>query len=105
MSAEVGRVPTVSRDEFLEFTKSVWTFGPESAKRVGHPAPFPVELPRRLIQLYTYSGEIVLDPFMGTGATALAAVGSGRRYMGYELNEAYIERAAERIAKNRRLPA
>ena len=94
-----GRVATVSRDDFLEFTKSVWTFGPESARRVGHPAPFPVELPRRLIQLYTYSDEVVLDPFMGTGATALAAVGSGRRYVGYELNEAYIERAGERIAR------
>ncbi len=95
-----GRVSTVSRDEFLEFTKSVWTFGPESAKRVGHPAPFPVELPRRLIQLYTYSDEVVLDPFMGTGATALAAVGSLRRYIGYELNRGYIERAVERIAKH-----
>ena len=92
-----GRAATIARDDFLDWTKSVWTFGPESARRVGHPAPFPVELPRRLIHLYTYSDEVVLDPFMGTGASALAAIGAGRRYVGYELNEAYIQRAEARI--------
>lgn len=92
-----GRAATIARDDFLDWTKSVWTFGPESARRVGHPAPFPVELPRRLIHLYTYSDEVVLDPFMGTGASALAALGSGRGYVGYELNEAYIRRAEARI--------
>lgn len=99
--AETGRAATIGRDDFLEWTKSVWTFGPESARRVGHPAPFPVELPRRLIQLYTYSDEVVLDPFMGTGASALAAIGAGRRYVGYEMNEAYIQRAEERIEEVR----
>ncbi len=93
-----GREATISREEFLEYTKSVWTFGPESARRVGHPAPFPVELPRRLIQLYTYSDEVVLDPFMGTGATALAADASLRHYVGYELNADYIRKAEKRIA-------
>ena len=63
---------------FWNFTRSVWTFGPESAKRAGHPAPFPVELPRRLIELYTFGGDIVLDPFMGAGATAIAATELGR---------------------------
>jgi len=66
------RKSTISRDEFLEFTKSVWTA--VSAKEVGHPAPFPVELHYRLIQLYTYQGEVVLDPFMGSGQTAIAAI-------------------------------
>jgi site-specific DNA-methyltransferase (adenine-specific) len=97
-----GRSATISRDDFLESTKSVWTFGPESARRVGHPAPFPVELPRRLIELYTYSGEVVLDPFMGTGATAVAAVAAARRYVGYELNGDYIRKAEERVADKRR---
>ena len=96
-----GRRSTISRDDFLEFTKSVWHFTSESASRVGHPAPFPVELPARLIQLYTYEGEVVLDPFMGSGSTALAAVQAGRRYVGYETDAAYVELAEGRIAKAR----
>ena len=94
-----GRTDTITRDEFLEFTKSVWTFPAESAKKIGHPAPFPVELPYRLIQLYTFKGEVVLDPFMGSGQTALAAIRAGRHYVGYEINAAYVERARARIAK------
>lgn len=92
-----GRESTITKEEFLEFTKSVWDFFSESAKKVGHPAPFPVELPYRLIQLYTYSNEVVLDPFMGSGQTALAALKSGRRYVGYELNEEYLKLATSRI--------
>jgi site-specific DNA-methyltransferase (adenine-specific) len=92
-----GRESTITKEEFLEYTKSVWDFFSESAKKVGHPAPFPVELPYRLIQLYTYSNEIVLDPFMGSGQTALAALKAGRRYVGYELNEEYLELARKRI--------
>ncbi len=88
---------TIERDEFLEFTKSVWQFPTESATRIGHPAPFPVELPRRLIQLYTFEGDIVLDPFMGSGTTALACLGTGRKYIGYETHEGYIELANQRI--------
>ena len=91
------RESTISKEEFLEFTKSVWDFASESAKKVGHPAPFPVELPYRLIQLYTYSNEVVLDPFMGSGQTALAALKAGRRYVGFELNEEYLELAKSRI--------
>jgi DNA modification methylase len=91
------REGTISREEFLEFTKSVWTFPAESAKRVGHPAPFPVELPYRLLQLYTYSGEIVLDPFMGSGQTALAALKAGRRYVGYDNDDAYVKLADRRL--------
>jgi site-specific DNA-methyltransferase (adenine-specific) len=77
-----GRKSTISREEFLEFTKSVWEFPSESARKVGHPAPFPVELPYRLIQLYTFSNEIVLDPFMGSGQTAIAALKADRHYIG-----------------------
>lgn len=91
------RANTITRDEFLEFTKSVWTFPAERASKVGHPAPFPVELPYRCIQLYTFEGEVVLDPFMGSGQTAIAALRAGRHYVGYEVNETYVQLAQERI--------
>lgn len=89
---------TITREQFLEWTKSVWTMNPESARKVGHPAPFPVELPYRLIQLYTFKGEIVLDPFMGSGSTAIAALKAQRHYVGYELDPAYLQVAEKRIA-------
>lgn len=92
-----GRNSAISRDEFLEFTKSVWRFSAESATRVGHPAPFPVELPYRLIQLYTYQGEVVLDPFIGSGTTAVAALQAGRRFVGYDVDAAYVEAARQRV--------
>jgi site-specific DNA-methyltransferase (adenine-specific) len=93
------RENTISRSEFLEYTKSVWQFPTESARKVGHPAPFPIQLPLRLIQLYTYSGDVVLDPFMGSGQTALAAIKAGRHYVGYELNPEYAALAERRIQR------
>lgn len=92
-----GRQSTITRDEFLTFTKSVWEFAAASARRIGHAAPFPVELPYRLVQLYTYSGEVVLDPFMGSGQTAIAALKAGRHYVGYETDEDYVRLAEQRI--------
>jgi DNA modification methylase len=92
-----GKQSTISRDDFLEWTKSVWTFPAVSARKVGHPAPFPEELPHRLIQLYTCLGDVVLDPFAGSGTTCLAAKRDGRRYIGYEINESYIQLANERL--------
>jgi DNA modification methylase len=92
-----GRKDTITKEEFLEFTKSVWAFPTESARKIGHPAPFPMELPYRCIQLYTFSNEVVLDPFMGSGQTALAALKAGRHFVGYELNEAYLNLAKKRI--------
>src|SRR5271157_4749844 len=94
-----GRADTISKEEFLEFTKSVWLFGAESARKIGHPAPFPIELPYRLIQLYTFKDEVVLDPFMGSGQTALAALKAGRHYVGYETNAEYLELAQKRISE------
>jgi len=94
-----GKTDTISKEEFLEFTKSVWSFAAESARKIGHPAPFPIELPYRLIQLYTYKDEIVLDPFMGSGQTALAALKAGRHYGGYEINAEYLELAQKRISE------
>lgn len=92
-----GRVSTISRDEFLEYTKSVWQFPSESARRVGHPAPFPVELPERLIQLYTFEGDVVLDPFCGSGTTCIAALKTNRRYLGFDVNEEYVRLSRARI--------
>jgi modification methylase len=91
------RRSTISRDDFLEFTKSVWTFPAVSARSVGHPAPFPVELPQRLIKLYTFEGEVILDPFMGSGQTAIAALDRDRRYVGYEVEPDYVRLAERRI--------
>jgi len=88
---------TITRDEFLEFTKSVWTFPAEPATKVGHPAPFPIELPYRLVQLYTFEDEVILDPFMGSGQTAIAAMKARRGYVGYEINEAYAKLAEKRV--------
>lgn len=91
------RRSTISRQEFLEFTKSVWTFPAEPAHAVGHPAPFPVELPYRLLQLYTFEGEVILDPFIGSGQAAIAAIKTNRHYVGYEINEEYVKLAERRI--------
>ncbi|MCK4459316.1 MAG: site-specific DNA-methyltransferase, partial [Methanosarcinales archaeon] len=91
------RKNTISKEEFLEFTKSVWTFPAERARKVGHPAPFPVELPYRLIQLYAYENEVVLDPFMGSGQAAIASIKTKRHYIGYDINETYVKLADNRI--------
>jgi site-specific DNA-methyltransferase (adenine-specific) len=90
---------TISKEQFMEWTKSVWTMSPESAKKVGHPAPFPVELPFRLIQLYTFQGDIILDPFMGSGSTAIAALKAERKYIGYENDAEYVKLAEGRIER------
>lgn len=88
---------TVSKDEFMEATLDVWDIPPESAKRVGHPAPFPVELPKRLIELYTYEGDVVLDPFFGSGSTGVAAVETRRRWLGCEVDPQYRDLAEQRV--------
>jgi site-specific DNA-methyltransferase (adenine-specific) len=88
---------TITKDQFLEYTKSIWSFPAESAKQVGHPAPFPVELPYRCIQLYTYEGDVVLDPFCGVGTTNIAAIKSNRHHIGIDNDVEYIENSKNRI--------
>ncbi len=88
---------TISKKEFLEWTKSIWTIKAVSAKKIGHPAPFPIELPYRLIQLYSFTSDIILDPFMGSGTTAIAALRSNRKFIGFEINEKYVRLAEERL--------
>ncbi len=92
-----AKVNTITKEEFLEFTKSVWTFPAESARKIGHPAPFPVELPYRLIQLYTFKDEVILDPFCGSGSTCIAAIKAGRHYIGYDIDGEYVRLAERRI--------
>ena len=96
--ANLPAVGSATADEFMEATTDVWDIRPASATRVGHPAPFPVELPQRLIDLYTYRGDLVLDPFMGAGTTAVAAVRTGRHYVGFDTDADYIDLAQQRIA-------
>ena len=91
--------PTLSTDDFLSLTLDVWDLPPESAKRVGHPAPFPIELPDRLIRLYTYENDLVLDPFLGSGTTVVAAARLGRRFVGYDLDPAYVDIARRRVER------
>src|SRR5262245_50329391 len=88
---------TIATDEFMALTLDVWQIPSESARRVGHPAPFPVELPERLIELYTFAGDLVLDPFMGSGSTLVAESRTNRRYVGYDLDEGYVELASARV--------
>ena len=96
---------TISKEEFMEATLDVWHISPESAKRVGHPAPFPVDLPARCIRLFTYVDDVVLDPFMGSGTTAVAAIRNDRHFLGFETDAGYVELAEQRIAAARLLVA
>lgn len=92
---------TISRDEFIEATTDLWEIAPESATKVGHPAPFPVELPKRLIELYTYENDVVLDPFMGSGSAAIAALRTRRRFIGFDTDAGYVRAAQLRIDDER----
>ena len=92
-----SRQNTISKEDFMEWTKSIWTFNAESAKRIGHPAPFPTELPHRLIQLFSFTNDIILDPFMGSGTTAIASLDSNRNFIGFDNDQEYITLAEERI--------
>jgi len=102
LARDLPSTATISRDEFLEATTDLWEIPTERATRVGHPAPFPVELPKRLIELYTYEGDVVLDPFMGSGSAAVAAVQTGRHFIGFDTDKAYVERARARVAATQR---
>ena len=95
------KVNSITKDQFIEWTKSIWTMSPESAKRIGHPAPFPEELPFRLIQLYSFVDDVILDPFMGSGTTAVSALKSDRKFVGYDTDKNYIKLAEKRLSRYR----
>jgi len=92
-----GKKNTITKEQFMEWTKSIWTMNAESARRIGHPAPFPEELPFRLIQLYSFTNDIILDPFMGSGTTAVSAIKSQRKFIGYDISKDYISLAENRL--------
>ena len=81
----------------MESTLSIWNINPEKAKKIGHPAPFPIELPKKFINLYSFKDDLVLDPFIGSGTTAVASQLLKRNYVGYEINKDYIEIANKRL--------
>lgn len=91
------RENSITKEQFMEWTKSIWTMNAESARRIGHPAPFPEELPFRLIQLYSFKGDVILDPFMGSGTTAVSAIKSDRKFVGYDISQEYIDLAEKRL--------
>lgn len=88
---------SIKKEEFMESTLSIWNINPARAKKIGHPAPFPIELPQKFINLYTYKKDLVLDPFLGSGTTAVAAKLLERNFIGYEIEEKYIAIANNRL--------
>lgn len=88
---------SITKEQFMEWTKSIWTMNAESARRIGHPAPFPEELPFRLIQLYSFKNDVILDPFMGSGTTAVSAIKSQRKFVGYDISQEYISLSENRL--------
>ena len=97
MKNSSGGKSTIEKDEFMESTLSIWNITPEKAKKIGHPAPFPVELPKKFINLYSFEDDLILDPFIGSGTTAIASKLLERKYIGYEINKNYIEIANNRL--------
>jgi len=96
-------ISDIKKNEFLEWTNGIWTFSGESKKKIGHPAPFPIELPRRCIKLFSFVGDIILDPFMGSGATVIAAILNNRQAVGIEIDKEYCELAKKRIISEARI--
>ncbi len=94
---EIKEQSRLTKEEWREYISTIWRFKPEKDRK--HPAPFPEELPKRLIKLFSFKGDVVLDPFMGSGTTAAAAVQTGRKYVGYEINPEYVELAKRRLRK------
>ena len=92
---------TIERDDFINWTKSIWTFPAVNAKKIGHPAPFPIELPHRLINLYSYEEDVVLDPFCGSGTTCIAAIQNNLKYVAYDIKKEYVDLAEKRISNQK----
>lgn len=92
-------ITTISKEEFISWTNGLWTFSGESKKKIGHPAPFPIELPKRCIRMFSYKDDVILDPFLGSGTTLVASLQEGRKAVGVEIDSSYISIAINRIEK------
>ena len=93
----------ITREEFMEWTNGLWTFSGESKKKTGHPAPFPIELPKRCIKLFSFVGDTVLDPFMGSGTTLITSYKLNRIGIGIEIDKGYCKLAVDRLIKEARI--
>lgn len=98
-----SRKSDITKEEFMQWTNGIWTFSGESKKKIGHPAPFPVELPRRCIKLFSFVGDTVLDPFMGSGTTLIAAYLNNRKGIGVEIDRSYCELAIKRLQQEAKI--
>lgn len=94
-----SHVSDITRDEFMEWTNGLWTFNGESKKRIGHPSPFPIELPRRCIKLFSFVDDVILDPFLGSGATLVASILNNRIGIGIDIDPQYCRLAKDRLLK------
>jgi site-specific DNA-methyltransferase (adenine-specific) len=99
-----SKISDIERNEFMVWTNGLWEFNGESKKRIGHPAPFPIELPRRCVKLFSYVDDVVLDPFCGSGTTLIAAVSNHRKGIGIDVDKKYCELARKRILENASMP-
>ena len=95
-----SKISDIERNEFMDWTNGLWAFNGESKKRIGHPAPFPIELPRRCVKLFSYVDDVVLDPFSGSGTTLIAAVSNNRKGIGIDVDRKYCELARKRILES-----
>lgn len=96
-------VSDITKQEFMNWTNGLWTFSGESKKKIGHPAPFPLELPRRCIKLFSYVGDTVLDPFLGSGTTLITCHFLKRKGIGIEIDPRYFDLSVKRITVECRL--
>jgi site-specific DNA-methyltransferase (adenine-specific) len=94
-----SKISDITADEFKEWTQGVWVFNGESKKRIGHPAPFPKELPNRCIKMFSYVDDMIFDPFSGSGTTLLSAQSLNRKSIGVEIDDKYCELAKNRFLK------
>lgn len=92
-----SRISDITKSEFMQWTNGLWTFNGESKKKIGHPAPFPLELPLRCIKLFSFVGDVVLDPFLGSGTTLIASFLNKRKGIGVEIDKEYCDLAIKRL--------